>query len=295
MAARLRFVQADFSDLPPAERQRYFDEEIRPALKDIVPEQRARYLWALNEEFPTFTVVEEAARSEPDDSSPEALVAALVRIADQKQLPKQKLTEFGLQLQKAGYIGLKSTTLGDDLPEEFLRVFPIPAGESIDLQKLLRLSAALAEFYLSVEVVAWGVWKTVAPGSRVRREAGALNDPRKLSLRYLEGDDEVSAEQIKSVIEKTRKVIAGLLSAMGSGGEAFAKRFAADFSPDQIFNLAKADKGLSGGIFGGDEARAWQKFKSLFQSQTVEVMEEKLHKAIAYEAESLMVGRPRSN
>jgi hypothetical protein len=293
LAAQLRFLQADFADLTPAERQPYYDEEIQHALREIVPENRSRYLAALGEEFPTFNFSQPALEAEPADTSPEALVEALVRIAP--RLPKQKLAEFGVQLQNAGYVGLKSTTLVDGPPPEFQKLFGLADGQSVDLQRLYRLTTVMADFYFRLEVFAWSVWQQVGSQSRIRKDIGVLNDPRKLGGRYLTGDAEVSAEQIKTVVEKTRQLIAGLLGALGGAGRIFANRFAADFSPEHVLTVAKLDSSLGSGMFGNDEVRAWRKFKQLFQGQTEEVIEERLQEAIAHSAEGLMRGLNRND
>jgi hypothetical protein len=292
LAARLRFLQADFADLAPGERQPYYDEEIGHALREIAPECRARYLEALSREFPTFNFGEAEVKAEPTDTSPEAIVEALVRIAP--QLPKQKLAEFGVQLQNAGYVGLKSTTLVETPPEELQKLFGLADGEPVDLQRLYRLTHLMADFYLRLEVFAWSVWQQVASESRIRKDQGALYDPRKLGGRYLSGDAEVSVEQIKAVVEKSRQLIAGLLGAIGGAGRIFAHRFAEDYSPENILTVAKSDNGLGVGRFGNDEVRAWRKFKQLFQGQTDEVVEERLQQAIASSAEGLMRGLHRN-
>jgi len=293
LAARLRFIQADFADLTPADRQPYYDEEITQALREIPGESRPQYMAALAREFPTFMHAPEEVKAEPADTSPESIVEALVRIAP--QLPRQKLAEFGVQLQNAGYVGLKTTTLVEGPPEDFQKFFGLPEGGHVDLQRLYRLAHVMADCYFKLEVFTWKVWQEVASESRIRKEPGAVNDVRKLSGRYLGGDSEVAVEQIKTLVEKTRQLVSGLLGAIGGAGRIFAHRFAEDYSPENILTVAKSDSALGGGgLFANEEVRAWRKFKQLFQGQTDQVIEERLQEAIATSAEGLMRGLNRN-
>ena len=127
-AMRLRFVQADFADRPADERSGFIEDELEGALRELTAEQRPGYVRALAEHFPTaFVTGQETPDATPADNSPEALVEALVNIAP--QLPKSLLAEFGLRLQQAGYMEIKSTTLMDAPPEEVLRLLPLLPGD----------------------------------------------------------------------------------------------------------------------------------------------------------------------
>jgi hypothetical protein len=292
LAGRLRYAQATFADSPAEERHDCLNSEIQRALKEIVPERRGRHLAALEEHFPTFLDGAPALDSTPRDTSPEELVESLVRIAP--DLPPQKLAEFGVKLQQAGYIGLKSSVLADEPPPEFLKLFPIEAGQRVDLQRLYRLAVVLADFFFRLEIFVWTVWQQVAPQTRFRKELGPLNDVRRLGVAYLQADatkPDVSADQIGKVVERTRRLTAGLLGAVGGAGRAFASRFSADYAPDNILALAKTDTSAPPVMFGSrDDARGWWKYKKLFNALTEEVVEERLHQAIAHSAEILIQG-----
>jgi len=290
-ALRLRFVQADFADRPEDERRGFLDEEIGRALKGIVPEKRPRYLQTLAEHFPAGTFSQpKAVDAPPSDNSPEALVEALVRIAP--QLPKSLLAEFGLRLQEAGYMEIKSTTLMDAPPEELTRVLPLDPAQSVDLQRLFRTLAVFAEYYLGLETIIWRTWQELAPNSSVRREGGSHAEVRKLSARYLQGDNEVSSTQLRALVEKTRRVMGGLLGAIPAGGAAFFERFNSEFSPDRIANLAKNDKSITGWT---EDAKNWNKFKKMMTDQHGQIFEEKMFEAIARKAEALMLGTGRKD
>jgi hypothetical protein len=288
-AMRLRFVQADFSDRPAEERRSFLHDEVDRALKTIVPEKRPRYAEALAEHFPTaFSRHAAPLEATPADNSPEALVEALVKIAP--DLPKSLLAAFGLKLQEAGYMEIKSTILMDAPPEELRRSIPLDPEKLVDLQRLYRTLAIFADYYIGLETIIWRTWKELAPDSRIRREATAGGDVRKMTGRYLQSDSEISAEQLRQIVEKTRMLMGGLLGAIPSGGAAFLDHFHSEFTPENIATQAKGDKTLGGWT---EDAKNWNKYKKMFEYQQAQVLREKMFEAIAKKAEALMTGTHR--
>ena len=288
-AMSLRIHQADFADQSPEERRAMLDDTVKNSLKTIPPDKRPRYIHALAEHFPTGTItVAKPVEAQPSDNSPEALVEALVMIAP--KLPKSLLADFGLRLQEAGYMEIKSTTLMDAPPDELAQTIPIDPLQPIDLQRLYRLLIVFAEYYLGLETIIWKTWQELTSGSPVRRETGSHADVRKLSGRYLQGDRDVSTEQLRKLVENTRKVMGGLLGAIPAGAGAFFERFQAEFSPEKIATLAKNDKSLGGWT---EDAKCWSKFKKMMADQEGQVFEEKMYEAIARKAEALILGTTR--
>ena len=290
-AMKLRVHQADFADQAPEERRALLDDVVKQEMKNILPEKRPRFARALAEHFPTGTItVAKPVESEPTDNSPEALVEALVKIAP--QLPKSLLAQFGLQLQEAGYMEVKSTTLMDAPPEELANSFPIDPMQPIDLQRLYRLLMIFGDYYLGLETIVWKTWQKLTSNSPVRRDTGAHADVRKLSAKYLQGDREVSTEQLRKLVDNTRKLMGGLLGAIPAGAGAFLERFTAEFSPDKIAVLAKNDKAIQGWT---EDAKCWNKFKKMMGNQEGQIFEEKMYEAIARQAESLILGTSRKD
>ena len=288
-AMKLRFVQADFADRPAEERRSFLEDEVQRALKDIAPDRRPRYAQALAEHFPTgFINNAQAVDATLTENSPEALIEALVKIAP--KLPKSLLADFGLRLQEAGYMEIKSTTLMDAPPDDLLKSIPLDPMQSVDLQRLYRTLAIFAEYYIGLETIIWRTWQEIAPTSPVKRDPTPMGDVKKVSARYLHGDSEVSSEQLRQIVERTRKVMGGLLGAIPAGGAAFLERFLSEFGPDKIATLAEADKSLGGWT---KEAKNWSKYKKMVEDQKGQVFEEKMYEAIARKAEALMGGTAR--
>lgn len=288
-AMTLRIRQADFADQPEEERRALLDDAVKQALQPIVPDKRPRYIRALAEHFPTGTItIAKPVEAEPTDNSPEALVDALVLIAP--KLPKSLLAEFGIRLQEAGYMEIKSTTLMDAPPDELAQSLPIDPLLPIDLQRLYRMFIIFADYYLGLETIIWRTWQELTTGSPIRRETGSHADVKKLAARYIQGDREVAADQLRKLVDNTRKVMGGLLGAIPAGSAAFFERFHAEFSPDKIAALAKNDKSLGGWT---DDAKNWNKFKKMMADQEGQIFEEKMYEAIARKAEALMLGTNR--
>jgi len=52
-------------------------------------------------------------------------------------------------------------------------------------------------------MLSWKLWQELAPGTRIRRDPTVAGDLKKLGARYLAGDTEVSADQLKIIVERT--------------------------------------------------------------------------------------------
>ena len=130
----------------------------------------------------------------------------------------------------------------------------------------------------------------LAPNSLFRREAPAGGDVKRMTARYMQADSEVSAEQLRQIVEKTRKLMGGLLGGIPSGGIAFLERFLGEFSPENIAAQAKSDKTLGGWT---EDAKNWNKYEKMFEDQQAQVFRERMFEAIAKKAEALMTGTHR--
>ncbi len=291
-AAQLRFLQADCTDIDPAEREHYLHDEIRRALKDVVREKHPQYLEALSTQFPTGeggdgqpAVRTGGNAPAPVDLTPEELLAQMVKIAP--LLPPRKLKEFGLQLQQAGYLELQTTALADAPPEELLKRFPMDELAQVDLQRLYRLMIVLADFVLSLDQLGWNLWKAMAPRSQVRRDATFNGDLRKAGGRYLSGDTEVSIGQIAQIIDRLRQLVAGLMGSIGPAARSFSQRHLARFGPDAVKDLAAME---GGGMFANAEQKNWRKYVQLAKDLSEDSIESEMVECVARYAEGLMRG-----
>jgi hypothetical protein len=286
-AAQLRFIQADCADLDPAARSGYLEESVHGALKQIVPEKRAVYLEALSLEFPLgeYGAGNEKGATEPVNNSPEALVDLLAQMAP--MLKPRKRQELGLRLQEAGYMEIETTSLIDEPPPELLKRFPIQAGQQIDLQRTFRLLSVCADFILSLDQVAWPIWRKMAPHSQTRKDVTATGDFRESGARYLTGDTEVSVEQIGQIVERLRKLVAAIIGSIGPAGRGYAQKHTAMFEPEAIKDAANLD---AGSWMLGIEQKCWRKYSQLAKEQTVDAVEGEIIESVVRYAEGLMRG-----
>ena len=128
------------------------------------------------------------------------------------------------------------------------------------------------------------LWKQLAARSAIRKEADLL----KLIGPYLAGDTEVSTQQVAQSLEKTRRLIAGLLGAIGRAGSTYARNHAARFAPDVIKDLALMEKKWSEGL----EQVCWRKYEQHAKEYSTEAaIENEIQEGIAKAAENLVMGR----
>jgi len=259
VAARLWTLQTSFADDPPNTRHDYLVEEIEQSIKDVGESRRSEYLAALIERFPgperidapNFKRLEaETVRRGPQEVADE-LIARLPEFSNEaKAVLAQKLQALGLFV---------SPNRGIELPLELLGKLGLTPKETLDEERLIKLFTALLEMVVTLDHLIWNVWKNVAPKSSVRREQGGDN-PRRTIGRYLGGDREVATLQITQMLEKTRQLTAGLLSAIGPAGEIFARKHLERFAPEKI---RAGVESKSPGFISNVELKCWRRYVEL--------------------------------
>jgi len=286
LASRLRLIQANFADDPSSVRQGYIVEEIERALKPVSPTKRTLYLDSLKERFPGWEGVRTAASSDtkfgPAPLTAEELVARLVEMAP--SLSPEARAAFATQLQAVGLSIKESADAFLEIPPELQKKLGLSPGKPLQLPRAIKLLAITADLALTLDQLAWALWKQVAPKSAIRKEV-ELN---RLAGAYLAGDAEVSTAQLMQPVEKTRRLIAGLLGAVGRAGSSYAKKYITRLSPEVIEDWAKMEKKWNEGI----EAACWRKFVQQAKEHASEpAIEHEIQEAIAKAAENLILGR----
>lgn len=286
LAARLRLIQANFADDPASTRQGYLLEEIERALKTVSPTRRKLHLDCLAERFPAWEGIRSSAQS--DDKSghaplrPEELVARLVELAP--SLSPEARAAFAGQLQEAGLSIKESADAFLELPPELQKKLGLAPGKKLNLERAVKLLIITTELALVLEQLAWALWKQVAPKSAIRKET----DLSRLAGSYLAGDAEVSTAQLTQPVEKTRRLIAGLLGAVGRAGSSYAKKYVTRLSPEVIEDWAKMEKKWNESL----ESACWRKFVQQAKEHASEpAIEHEIQEAISKAAENLILGR----
>jgi len=299
LGGRLRLIQASFAEDDVATRQQYLSDEISRALKTVPPTKRRAFLQALAERFPAWEAAPTAKKAVEVELSPEELVNRLVEVAPFLTIAQRRA--FAEQLEAGGLVASRvaapaaaapaSSALGAlvEVPEELQKKLGIGADQVLSQTRVLRLIAVLIEFSVTLDQLSWNVWKQVAPKSIVRRDAGPDSDFRKIAGPYLMGDDEVSTAQISQVVDKTRQLLAGLLAAIGSTGESFARQFLGRVAPTAIKEKADAESGF----FVGPEQKCWRKYLEVFNEINGVSIEKEIAEVLAKNTEELILGKGR--
>jgi hypothetical protein len=168
--------------------------------------------------------------------------------------------------------------------------FKLGPKDQIDPQRLGKLFATFADLMLTLDLLAWNLWRTAAPKSTLRRDA-SQGDLRSLARRSLLGDAEASATQVQKQLERTRQLIAGLLAGVGPSGKQFARRYQQRYSPDAIREAVRNESG--GGLFASPEARCWKKYCDLSAEITEATIENDVQTAVVQYAEEVILGSNR--
>jgi len=284
LAARLRLVQANFADQPGATRQGYLIDEIERALKDVNPSKRKLHLDALAERFPAWEATAPApvVTVEGTPESPEELLARFIDTVS--KLSGEEKSRFKRKLADAGLLEVQTSGGSVDLPEDVRKKLGLTAGQPISSERATKLLGGLIEVTLALDQLAWALWKQMAPKSVIRKEG----DFAKLIGPYLAGDAEVATPQVAGPLEKTRKLIASLLGAVGRAGSTYAKRHVGRFSPEVIKDLAQMEKKMWENI----EPVAWRKYEQLAREHASEpALESEVQDAIVKAAEMIQMGR----
>ena len=287
LAARVRLVQANFADDQAVARQNYIAEEIERGLKGINPSKRPLYLKALAEQFPGWEVAGAAAPPARDQSpdSPETLLRRLIDSC--AQLSPETRMDFAHELQKAGLAVKEPAAPALELPPELQKKLGLLPGQALHLERAVKLVATLTDMVLALDQLVWALWKQIAPRSNIKKES----EFAKLTGSYLAGDAEVSTQQITQTLERTRRLIAGLLGAIGRAGSTYARNHTARFGPEVVEDWAKMEKKWSESL----EQVCWRKYVQLAKEHASEpAIENEIQEAIAKTTENLVMGRSAS-
>jgi len=287
LASRLKLLQANFADDAPATRQTYLTEEIDRAIKNVVPAKRKTYLQALAERFPAWQAAQAAPVAPTPEvtpsESPSELLARFIQVMS--SLSSDAKTDFLRQLQEAGLVP-RDTGGGAfiELAPDAQKKVGLPPNVPINVERAVKLLVVESEALLALDQLGWTLWKQMASKSAIRKDV----EMSKLSGQYLAGDSEVSTQQLIQALEKTRRLIAGLMGAVGRAGNIYAKKQVARLSPEAIEDLAKMEKKFMDSV----EVTAWRIYVRLAKEHLSEpAIENGIQEAMVKVAEDLMTGR----
>jgi hypothetical protein len=285
VAARLWMLQTSFADDPPQTRREYLVEEIERSLKEVAESRREEYLAALMDRFPGPERFEfgSAAVPPPQTEAPKRTPLQLVQelIAQIPQLPSETRVAIAQRLQAAGLLIPQGK--GTELPAELIGKIGMTPAEPVDEERLAKVFAALFDMVVMLDHLIWSVWKNIAPKSALRRDTDTANLRRTVG-RCLAGDREVATLQVTQILDKTRQLTAGLLSAIGPAGETYARQHLEKFAPEKIRTSIESK---SPGFLGNIEQKCWRRYLELAGDLSGPVVQKQMVDAIVSYTEAL--------
>lgn len=288
---RLKYLQSNLADETPENRQNYLEDELRRALQAIPASKRGAHLDALAERFPSWELATVAVNTPTAGTqrTPDEIIKLFLELApqlsgEQRENVKQRLAASGL------IVSTNKPIEGDALTDVQAKL-KLGPDDPIDPQRLGKLFAALADTMLTLDQLAWNLWRSAAPKSPIRRDT-SQGDLRLLMRRSLSGDAEASAAQVQKQLEATRQLIAGLLAGLGPAGKNFARRYQQRYAPEAIREVVRTEGG-GGGLFANAEAKCWKKYTELATELTDASIESDVQDAVVKYAEDLIRGSNR--
>ena len=222
--------------------------------------------------------------TEPVEKTVQELVEELFSRVN--ELSKEDKSELAARMESIGLTGAWLRVLS--LPPELRGKLGLTPDQPLDEERLCKLLAALLEMVAALDQLTWNLWKTIAPQSAVRRDSGEAS--RRVFGRYLAGDREVATLQVTQMLERTRQLLAGLLSAIGPAGETYARNHLETFAPEKI--RATADAG-SPGFLSNVEQKCWRRYLTLANELNGPAVEKQIVDAIVGYAEQIVLGSKR--
>jgi len=283
LGERWKYLQTSLANESPQDRQVFLEEELRRALKAIPAAKRGAYLEALATRYPTWETAAIFVNNPAKVArqTPEEVVEAFLQLAPkltgaQREEVKQKLAAAGLIVPSAKAVEGESLT---DLQTKL----KLEAEDPVDVQRLGKLFAIYADAMLTLDQLAWNVWRNAAPKSSVRRD-NTQGDLRTVTRKALAGDAAITPAVVQKQLEASRLLVAGLLAGLGPAGKNFSRRYTQSFTPDAIREVVRAEGG------GKSDAHFWKKYTELAGQLSETVIEDDVQDAVVKYAEDLIRG-----
>ena len=290
VAARLRLLQSGFADGDPEARRHMVEEELDRALKQVALGKRAEYIDALEAEFPTLEASGQNASAPAQAAAPclpDEPMALAARLVETLPLAGQERDAVMNCLEQAGLVRYTGAVAGAEPPEELQEwMDKLLGGKHLDAVRSYRLLNVLVELASNMDQLVWQVWKKVAPKTLIRQETSRVNDLRKMLGPYLSGDPEISTDQIKQNVARTRQLNSGLLASICAVGGAYSFELLNRMSPDSIRQLAQAERGP----FESAEKKCWRKHNDVFNEFSQVSIEKEYLDAVKKYTEKLVLG-----
>jgi hypothetical protein len=294
-AGRLRLLQINCADSPPSQRREFLREALADALSGVASAQREGSLAALAERFPAWnsaTTGSERVTPPADvERTPEQLLEEL--IAKAAQMPREAKAALAQKLQTAGFSPLPASQ-----PAAFMAPLQAAYGlaRPVDPSRLAELLAMVADTLEKLDQVSCKTLENLPdkPDFKGLRPEDFHEAIKSFLAASAGPEGEAVKTALTKVLERHRRALTALLaSAVGmrgvpGAGKEFARWFQGMFSPDNIWDTVKGEKGS--GLFGAKaEERCWKKYSALYNLElaTPDHVDKRVKDAVANSAERI--------
>jgi hypothetical protein len=287
VATRLWMLQTSFADDPREIRRDYLCDEIERSIKAVPESRRAEHLRALLERFPAperIVLTETAPLPQPRQIERTPLQLAEDLLSMRPELSKEERMILARKFQGAGLV--VTQTAAFEMTPELRGKLGLTPEEPIDTGRAAKLFGFLIEMVATLDHLIWNLWKNIAPKSIIRRDPASTNLRRTVG-RYLAGDREVATLQVTQMLEKSRQLTVGLLSAIGPAGETYAQHHLQTFAPEKIRATVESK---SPGFLGNVEQKCWRRYLELAGELSGAGVEKQIVDAIVSYTEALVSG-----
>ena len=254
-------------------------------MEGVAPSRKREYLDALGEQFPRWQPVARRTDTKVDESPVEISELVELLVSRLGELSEEQRNELAGMFGPSGGAGGDEADAGAHHLEIWKRL-GIDAGAAPSRERTWRLLGGLLDFFLSLDQLGWTLWRNMGVKSAFWKES----DLAKLAGAYLVGDHEVSTEQTRLTIERTRRLIAAIVGAPGRAAMDVANQHDQQFSPENIEQAARTEKRALESL----DAACWREYKQRYSSGgTPAHLEAAIQRAVAQAAEDLIGGRVR--
>ena len=258
IANHIRLIQIDFADEPAEKRHAFLADEIERALSDQTPTRRRALLDELIERFPTWNAQMLSAQSAPSDdneiasSGVHALLDRLVELspdmtADERLMVYTRLEEAGLiaKQHQAGW--------SLNAEEAVIKKLGFSKEGPLDADRVLQLLIEQTQFMSQIARIVRATWQELSPRSAILPSA----ELAPMIEKFVTGDPDISRSQVDDEMERTRRLTAAMIAAIGRLGQVLSEKLTRELGVAALEQAARQDKRWHEGI----EATAWRVYK----------------------------------
>ncbi|XAL98987.1 hypothetical protein OT109_15550 [Phycisphaeraceae bacterium D3-23] len=259
IANRVRLIQVDFADEPADKRHAFLADEIERALSDQTPSRRRALLDELIERFPTWNAQMLAKQGEPTDHEDElassgvhALLDRLIELAPEMS-SDDRLTVY-VRLEEAGLIA-KQHQAGWSLnaEEAALQKLGFSKDGPLDADRVLQLLVEQTQFMSQIARIVRATWQELSPRSAILPSA----ELTPMIEQFITGDADISRSQVGDEMERTRRLTAAMIAAIGRLGQVLSEKLTRELGAAVLEQAARQDKRWHEGV----EVAAWRVYK----------------------------------